>query len=151
MQGRDRLPCSPAHGVAARPAWSLLHYVPNDFCAELAWYSLSISIFDLLHFCRIAGCHHQDTVRMACALLPGGESLGVSPLMLMGRALAVAGVTPAWAALSCCGGTGGALKGRAGAKGSSLTLPSRTTKASPHPLLQQRQPPSSTVTGGPVI
>lgn len=79
VQGRDRLLCSPAHGVAARPERSLLHRVPNDFCAELPWYSLSISVFDLLRFCRMADSHHQDTVRLACGPLLGGESLSVSP------------------------------------------------------------------------
>lgn len=78
VQGRDRLLCSSSHSVAARPERSLLHYVPNDFCAELPWYSLSISVSDL-RFCRMADSHHQDTVQMACGPLLGGESLSVSP------------------------------------------------------------------------
>lgn len=100
---------------------SLLRYVPNDFCAELPWYSLSISVFDLLHFCRITDSHHQDTVRMACA--PRCFS---SLAVLMGRALAAAGVTPALAAVSPCGGSW-----RAGGKRSSPVLPSQTAKAAP--------------------
>lgn len=75
-QGRDRLLCSP---FAARPERSLLPYVPSDFCVELPWCSLSVSIFDLLHFCRASDSHHQDMARMAYAPLPGGEHHGVSP------------------------------------------------------------------------
>lgn len=74
--------CSALQPTALLQDQSLLRYVPNDFCAELPWYSLSISVFDLLHFCCITDSHHQDTVRMACAPLPGGESLGVSPAWL---------------------------------------------------------------------
>lgn len=70
--------------------------------------------------------------------------------ILMGRGLAAAGVTPAWAALSRCRGTGGALEGRAGAEGSSLVLPSQTTKVTPHPSHGRCDPPAPLSRGDPL-
>lgn len=54
---------APAAHAAARPERSSLHYLPNDFCAELPCCSLSISFFNLLHFCCVADSPHQDKAR----------------------------------------------------------------------------------------